>query len=461
MGRISFPGGIRIKHLGFICTGAMALLIAGCDAGQARSDVATVRPMTHQDVREHNNWANRKNREAKPKPFEGRPLSVSGTGRVKATPDIAVITGLIKSRALADDVAVNDAANIINRVQDALTGLDAQMNFTGIGAADKRDDDCTQYNVEAMNRHYEIVSDNRFNQNIKNQLARGVNTSAKPRPPKPRIKTKLCPVLETEASIGFTLRVQPAGRAAGIISALTDAGVDEVDLFGYDYADYDALYKQAAAKAVSDAREKAQMLARRAGTQLTEITQFTVDPPERTARFGPQAMIISNHGNRNVAAGQYSGADSVLTSQIGTAVHIPAVFETVTETVVVQPQSVEYISIPPTYETVRETFVAQEASADNFGRAIPAQTQTVERRVIKTPASTQERLIPAVTKQVTRRVIKTPARTIEAPEQNSASTNALKMSLAGARTITVKARLTYAYETPIDGTLPPKKEKIR
>ena len=85
---------------------------------------------------------------------------------------------------------------------------------------------------------------------------------------------------------------------------------------------------------------------------------------------------------------------------------------------------------------------------------MPSVTKQETRRVIKSPASTVERVIPAVTKQQTRRVVKTPARSVEiAPEHGSAN-NALKMSLAGARTISVNASLTYSYATPIDGTLP-------
>ena len=78
----------------------------------------------------------------------------------------------------------------------------------------------------------------------------------------------------------------------------------------------------------------------------------------------------------------------------------------------------------------------------------------MNRRVVKTPASTTERMIPSVTKQETRRVLKQPGRTIERSVPNDNASNALKISLAGPRTISVNAALTYLYKTPIDGTLP-------
>ena len=252
--------------------------------------------------------------------------------------------------------------------------------------------------------------------------------------------------------------------------------MEDVNLFGYDFEDYDTLYKEAAAKAVTDAGGKAELIAARAGTKLTEITDFTVDPPNRVSRFGPQAMIITNHGNRSVAAGRYNDTGGAILNSGPNVEYIitPAVYETVSETVVVQPESVQYVSLPPTYKTISEPVVVQAASTELIAipatfdsparvveRVIPAVTKMETRRVVKTPASTQERRIPAVTKQITRRVVKTPAKATPhvPPERNNAN-NALKMSLAGKRTITVKAALTYSYITPIDGTLP-KKEALK
>lgn len=428
-------------------------LLAGC---KAAPDLTLVRPLTYQDIQTHNNWVQIKKRSIKPKPFEGTPIQVSGIGRVKVIPNIAVITGTIETKAQADDEAVDKAAKIINAVQEALKDQEAALNFTQIAAAEKRDEDCQTHNTESRIRHNEIVSDNQYNSYIKSQIERGINTKTKPRKAKPRIAQKLCPVLETQARIGFVVRIAPADMAADVINILTKAGVEKVDLFGYDFEDYDALYKEAAAKAVKDAKAKAELIAKRAGTELTDITQFTIDPPERTSRFGPQAMIVSNHGNRNVSAGRYNTGGAVLNSGPNVEyINVPPVFETYTETVVVQEASTELVTIPATYETVLETVVVQPEYVAGDGSRVPAVTKQQSRRVVRTPASTQERVIPAVTKQETRRRIKTPASTIERIKPtNEHASNALKMSLAGARTITVKAALTYRYTTPIDGTLP-------
>ena len=429
-------------------------LLAGCQAAQ---DFSMVRPLTYQDIQAHNNWVQIKKRAVKPKPFEGKPIQVKGIGRVKAVPNIAVITGEIEAEAEADDEAVDTAAKIINAVQEALKDQKADVNFTNISAVEKRDDDCQTHNAEVRIRYSEIISDNQHNANIKSQIERGINTKSKPREAKKRLILKLCPVLEMQARIGFVVRIEPADAAADVINILTNAGVEKVDLYGYDFEDYDALYKEAAAKAVKDAKTKAELIASRAGTQLTDITSFSVGRPERTSRFGPQAMIITNHGNRNVAAGQYNnlGGAVINSGPMVELVNVPPVFETVVEPVVVQEASTELVTIPATYQTVSETIVVQPQYAAGDGSIVPAVTKQVSRRVVRTPASTQERVIPAITKMETRRVIKVPARTIERfVPQNANTSNALKLSLAGARTITVNASLTYNYKTPIDGTLP-------
>ncbi len=78
--------------------------------------------------------------------------------------------------------------------------------------------------------------------------------------------------------------------------------------------------------------------------------------------------------------------------------HIPAVteqverqvakedgsFETVTETVVVTPHSVEYVEVPPVYETVTETVVVQEASTELV--EVPATFETKPATAVASPA---------------------------------------------------------------------------
>lgn len=441
-------------------------------------------------------------------PFKAKPIFVTGTGTVRATPDIAVLTGMIRTEATHDHKAVNEAAEIINRVQDIIKDKDIDLSFTTLSSAEQRDENCLAHNREAARRHSDINSDNWFNTRERN---RPEDVRQKLRLAKARITQKLCNVTHVENYIGFTAWIRPSGEVSEYIRAFTEAGVEHVNLFGFDFSNYDALYKEAAEKAVANARQKAEISARIAGTNLTTVDSFSVSGTERRRRYGRQATIISPHGNRSVTPQQrISFSDRVIRSQatprggrrgepqyvapapmasvtcwdgslVFGAGQCPAqpvavmevpetsyygqltsgnggggftsggpVFETITEPVVVQEASTEFVTIPATFETVMETIVVQPASG-----GLPAVTQQVPRRVVKTPASTVERTIPAVTKTVTRRVLNNPGSASQgAVATQSGASNALNESmLSGSKTIRVFATLSYNYETPLDGVI--------
>ena len=112
----------------------------------------------------------------------------------------------------------------------------------------------------------------------------------------------------------------------------------------------------------------------------------------------------------------------------------PPVYETVTETVVVQEASTELVTIPAEYEwvdgeiegsavvletipaeyeTVSETVVVQEASVEYVSR--PPSYETVQDTIVLQPeyVAKDGSIVPAITEEISRRVTKTPASTIE------------------------------------------------
>lgn len=438
----------------------LAGLIAPLSACQKKASAPEAQIVVeYSDYEDYEYWKKEREEEATEQPFKPALLQVSGTGKVKAAPDVAVITGTIKATDDFDHRVVDQTAIVMNKVQDIIAGQDIRLSFTRIAATEERDPICLRANQEAQFRHNQIVSDNYHNARI----LRDKNTKEKPRPPKSRIAQKVCPVTHIDGYVSFTAWVRPVELAGDILNDFTDAGVTSVQLYGYDFSDYDALYKDASALAVKNAKAKAQMVAKTAGTKLTTLEQFYVDPPQRVSRFGPQAMIISNHGNRNVAAGRYRstqepvlGAPPQLSRAyshyesdevIVTGSRAPSdrfnsaassggsrQYRTITEPVTVQEASTELVTIPAQYETVYENGVA--------------------RRVVKRPATTQERTIPAVTKMVTRRVPVNSPQQSTGPTFAGAANNALRMTLlAGPQTVSVNATLGYLYETPLNGVV--------
>ncbi len=458
---------------------ALAVLMSACNpAGHVMIDLG--------DVDDYSEFLEDRDAKNAPEPFKANPLYVSAVGKVKAVPDIAVITARVSAKYLNESKAVNEVAEMINTVQERLKSKDIETGFTQLGSQVKRDEACQNANHLAQIRYSQIQSDYWFNK----QLDTRGDKDTERRKIKPRLAKEVCEVTNIEVSSDMIIRVKPASEAGAVLQALGDAKISTARLFGYDFSNYDALYQDAAEKAVQATRRKAEMITRIAQTELGEIESFTVQGPNRTGRFGPQPNLINhdkvNQIHRSPGGGVYpavpapytvfngasSAYDQVVTTGGGGSytaqpssryTTIPPVYETYTEPVVVQEATTELITIPATWENVTETVVVQPAYTDPQGNFTPAVTKQQTRRVVKTPARTQERAVPAVTKLETRRRIKTPARTVENYAGGSYSggginpnSNALQMSLlSGPQTISVSATISYNYKTPIDGTIVP------
>jgi hypothetical protein len=88
---------------------------------------------------------------------------------------------------------------------------------------------------------------------------------------------------------------------------------------------------------------------------------------------------------------------------------VPAVYITVNEKSDPPPTSVEWVTIPATFETVTETVVVQKAYSKL--EVIPPIYDLDG--ALNTPARAIVQEVPAVTKQVSRRVVKTPSRVVK------------------------------------------------
>lgn len=388
-----------------------------------------------------------------PEPFKPEPLAVSATGKVRAAPDIAVITAKISAEDRNESAAVNSMSNIVNKVQAALSAQDVETGFTAITSQREFNETCLEANRLARQRHGRIHSDYWFNKRLDD---RG-DTETKRRPDRRRLQQQVCEAQSIKVATHMVIRIKPAEAAGDALRALSDAGAETANLYGYDFENYDALYQEAAEKAVMLAKTKAQSTARLSGAQLGDIETFSISAPNRTGRFGPQPHIIrparpyqgqsgsvidrSAENNRSNRARDsvplatmtcWDGSVVFRTGEcpqyIGTAPRVGSIGSP-------GEWRINRTTAPAEYETVTEAVVVQEASTE---------------LVTGWDGSVEERVIPAVTKTQTRRVLKSPARAIE----TLATTNALSMSLlSGPQTISVTANLAYTYETPLNGKI--------
>jgi len=246
-------------------------------------------------------------------PYQPFPLSVSAIGQVEAAPDIAVVTGLIEIEDKSHDAVYAQIADIINGVQTVADTAETQMSYTEIKSYDQRDEDCDKDNQTAASRFYNIRSALGHNRSVNGQIKaiensletqkteheeevkkekstlrklnrnrdipefrreifdleeeieeleedyaenreETIDTIARLRKSKkaiePRLAFKLCGVTSVKGQLSFTARINPAEKAPEFMNAFTRAGASKVNLFGYDFSDYDMVYQQAAERAV-------------------------------------------------------------------------------------------------------------------------------------------------------------------------------------------------------------------
>ncbi len=398
-----------------------AILLAGCTAQTPTEQVV----LDMGDLEDYMYFMEDRDEEIRePVPFKAEPLFVSAIGKVQAQPDIAVITARISATDKNESKATEEMGGIINAVQASLSGLEIETGFTAIVSNREFDQACLNENNFAWQRHNQITQDYYFNRNLDQ---RG-DTKTKRRPAKERVPQQVCMAQEIEVSTNMVIRVQPPEAAGDVLQALSDAGAENARLYGYDFTDYDALYQDAAAKAVTLAREKAETVARIAGGELGEIESFSVSKPERTGRFGPQPNVIR-------PANRYQGQDgSVIDRHLeedGSGWQTPR-------------RKRRAAPAPPM------------ASVANWDGSVDDVIVVTGSR-IQSPMATPEPISVAdfeETQTVTQEAATYVTSTGQEVRQSGNNTNALSISLlSGPQTISVAARLGYSYPTPLDGKI--------
>lgn len=339
-----------------------------------------------------------------PEPFKAVPLEVRASAEVRGVPDIAVITASMSAKDTLESRAVDDVATRVNAVQAAIARFDVDVSVTDAKTTREYDPICHSENQEARQRHQLINNDHWFNKRLDQQG----DTKTKRRVPMPRIAQKICKAQSIEARTDLVIRVSPPDAAGDVLQALADAGADSSRLYGYDFSNYDALYQEAAAKAVSKARTKAEMIALHAKADLGEIVEFYVGRPARTGRFGPQPTIINKSSARAALSKRYRGAGFVAPAPV---------------------TSIAQDSFAGGYSDVADEIIVtgSRLAISKTGRDLNKQNDLDD--------AGEEDVVP------------------------TSRNNALQMSLlSGPKSIRVSASLSYDYKTVIDGSVVPQED---
>lgn len=267
-----------------------------------------------------------------------------------------------------------------------------------------------------------------------------------------------------EAWVGQAIEVRPlrtfkpdaSGRADGfdveqrVVDANNDHLDDDVMCLVEVPARYETITRQVL-KTPAGVREEVvpaeyatvqrQVIDRDAQTQEFElpatyqtVTRREIDTDklrEQGYRFDDRGMLVATPaGERILAAADVMGtaAAAVATRPGATPqdaddadaplalvreVRVPAQYQTVTRRVVDQPAQVRTVEVPAVTKTVKSRVVVKPARTEE--RVIAAQYQTVEKEVVDRPASTREVIEPAQYATVEREVVDRPATTRRIP----------------------------------------------
>lgn len=159
-------------------------------------------------------------------------ITVSGEGKSTVTPNIAQINfGLDTGVQTTSQAAMSKLTDTMNKIYDAL-------QKSGI---DKKD-----------------IATSNFSLNPSYDWTNGKQT-----------------LNGYQAVESFTVKVRDLTKTSGVVSAATDAGANQAGGVSFTVDDPSQVQADARAKAITQAKQKAQMLAQQLGVTLGDIKSFT------------------------------------------------------------------------------------------------------------------------------------------------------------------------------------------
>jgi uncharacterized protein len=191
------------------------------------------------------------------RPLNPASISVSGEGKVTASPDIAELTFGVSTGRRA---TAKDAMAMLERDMNAI--FDAATE-AGIAKEDIKTEQLS------MNPSYDWTTNG--------QVLRGF-----------------------EASQSLRVKVRDLDKVGDVLSAATAAGANQVGGVTFTIDDPNALQEEARTEAIADAKKKAEALADSLGLNIKRITSYT----ENTGGWSPPIMYRAEEMAMDGAANQ-------------------------------------------------------------------------------------------------------------------------------------------------------------
>ncbi len=217
-------------------------------------------------------------------------ITVSGTGNIVATPDIATF----------DFTVTNTAAS----VADAQTQTTAKMNSitdflkkNNIAAADIQ---TTDYSIYPQYSY----------QNIPCPMYAASSASVSGGVMIPTVATPVCPPSQNvltgyNVSESITVKIRDLSTAGTILSGIGEFGVTNVSGLSFTENNYDDLVKQAEASAITDAKTNAATLAKNLGVKIVRLVSYSNQSQSPIMYALPMAASVdSKAATPEISAGQ-------------------------------------------------------------------------------------------------------------------------------------------------------------
>lgn len=169
---------------------------------------------------------------------KGGTLSVSGTGSINKAPDMASVSAGVQSRAETAQAALTDNNTKMQSLFDTLEAA-------GI---EKKDIQTSNFNIHPQ-LVYPRVKDNEEEQ-------------------APKIVGY---VVNNQVSVN----IYKLDLVGSVLTALVDAGANNISGLSFDISDKDALLDEARKQAIADARAKAELYAKELGTSIKRLESLS------------------------------------------------------------------------------------------------------------------------------------------------------------------------------------------
>jgi len=219
-------------------------------------------------------------------------ISVSGHGEALAVPDIATFTFSVVSDKTTVALAQADATAKINQATDYLTAA----------GVDKKDIQTSDYSVYPQYDYQNAVCP---------QAASAMGGGS--------VSTVYCPpgkqVLKGyEVRQTTTVKVRDTSKAGDLLAGVGGKGATEVSSLNFTFDNPDAVQSDARNKAIADAKQKADVLARQLGVSLVRVVSFNESgnpSPVYYAKSMAMGATDSAAPSPNISVGQNKVTDDV------------------------------------------------------------------------------------------------------------------------------------------------------